>query len=503
MATIFFNITKHFKKVLCYVSFISVFANIKAQTNLLLNPSFEQYTTCPNNTHIQGILNSKPDDWYKPDYRGAVYLNICQNLPPNFGIPYNGFGGKPSYQYPRTGDAYLGLDYLNSGYQNYIQIELLDSFTKYKKYYAEYYVNLSNASKYGCNNIGMLFTNNMVYADTINKSLLLANPQILSYGNPIVTDTLGWVKISGIFTAQGGEQYLTLGNFKSQANTQTKNIQPTGYDGSGYYVDDVAVYNLDSLCLKADAGNDITIQQGDSAFIGSYTNGIDSLLWLENGITKRDSTRPGFYVHPSSTTFYVLHQTVNGCFSSDTVFVNVLLPLNFIKYNVISRNEKSIENIWTTANEINVSHFNIQRSTDSKDFITIGKVAAQNKISNEYTFYDLPPVEGLGVVYYRIESIDFDGRKQYSITRTLNLKPQTLNSVVIFPNPATIAINITSQQNIQQIKLINQLGQTLKQLNNINTKYRTIDIEQFSKGIYVIQITTSNGEIKTQKIVLY
>ncbi|MFY7964847.1 MAG: T9SS type A sorting domain-containing protein [Chitinophagaceae bacterium] len=476
-----------------------MFVSVKAQTNLVPNPSFEQYTTCPTATRAD-----KPDYWFKPDLRGAAYCNACSSSP-YVGVPYNLPVGDTGFQYARTGSAYIGMFYLNgANLRNYYEVQLWDSLRQGQYYYAECFVSLQNPFRRACNNQSMLFTKNAVYVDTANAvALLPANPQITNYGNPIIKDTQNWVRVSGIFKAQGGEQYLTLGNFKNDANTAFSIVKPTGYYGAGYYVDDVAVYALDSFCLKADAGKDITIQQGDSAFIGSYTNGIDSLKWYANGTSLIDSLRPGFYVHPNSTTLYVLHQIVNGCFSSDTVYVNVLLPLEFISYNLVSSlqdKKQSIENIWQTVNEINVSHFNIQHCTNGKDFSIIGNVKAQNKITNDYTFIDETPNEGLN--YYRIQSVDFDGRQQYTETKTIKYKPQVINGISIYPNPATTNINITSQQFIQQIKLINQLGQTLQQFNNLNTKNKTINIEQFSKGVYVVQIVTSNGEIKTQKIVI-
>ncbi len=196
--------------VLCRVTFLICFfiahkATAQQQNNLVPNSSFEEYTNCPDNNNLYNILNSKPDYWYKPDRRGAGYLNVCTNNQPLDGIPYNRLNGHISYQYPKTGVAYFAMYYANNvNYLDYIQVKLLDSLKQNKRYYAEYYVSLVNTVNWGCNNIAMLFTNNMMYADTINKSLLLANPQIVDYGNPIVTDTMGWVKISGIFTAQGG-----------------------------------------------------------------------------------------------------------------------------------------------------------------------------------------------------------------------------------------------------------------------------------------------------------
>jgi hypothetical protein len=499
MASIF-RIQKHsIFRVLLLLIILSCNCSTFGQTNLVPNPSFEQYTICPT-----GIKGNKPDYWYMPDKRGAGYFNSCSNSIYS-GVPYNLPAGDTSFQYARTGNGYIGMFYLNAGgnLRNYYQVKLLDSLKQGKKYYAECFVNLGNPFRRACNNQSMLFTVDAVYVDTANAiAILPANPQITNYGNPIIKDTQNWVRVSGIFKAQGGEQYLTLGSFKNDANTAFSIVKPTGYYGAGYYVDDVAVYGLDSFCIKADAGNNITIQQGDSAFIGSYTNGIDSLLWLENGSTKKDSTRPGFYVHPSSTTFYVLQQIINGCFSSDTVYINVLLPLKFISYNIVSSllgTKQSVENTWSTANEINVSHFNIQRSTNAKDFTTIGKVKAQNNLTNEYSFTDETPNEGLN--YYKIESVDFDGRKQYSETRILNFKPQTLNGISIFPNPAKDFVTIESKDIIKQIKVINQVGQIVYS-NTVNRTSYTLNLTLFSNGLYIVQTTKTNGETSTQKLII-
>jgi hypothetical protein len=120
---------------------------------------------------------------------------------------------------------YLNAPGTNS--RNYFAVKLLDSLKTSKCYYAECFVNLGNCWQLACNNQAMLFTNNPVYVDTANSlQILPATPQVQ---NPyIVTDTLNWVKIAGVFTAQGGEQYLTLGNFKYDNQTNFTLVNPSG-----------------------------------------------------------------------------------------------------------------------------------------------------------------------------------------------------------------------------------------------------------------------------------
>jgi putative lipoic acid-binding regulatory protein len=418
-------------------------------------------------------------------------------------------GGGINYQVPKTGDAYIVMFYYNQNGNNYMQVKLNDSLKKGKKYYGEYYVSLLNTLRKGCNNIAMLFTKNAVYVDTNSvtyPSLLQANPQIISYGNPIVTDTMGWVKISGIFTAQGGEQYLTLGNFKLASQTQFKQIAPfgTGYNGAAYYVDDVAVYNLDSFNLKADAGRDTTITVGDSVFVGSYTNGLDTLQWQnQNTSTVINTQAPGFWVKPLTHTCYVLTQTVNGYTSSDTVCVTVNpLPLTMVNYQLLMVNEKQVMNKWQTANETNVSHYQIQRSTNSGNFETIGTVAAKNFASNEYSFVDELKVKDQlhKTLYYRIVGVDKDGKKTYSIIKQITIQPQTQNKVFIFPNPAKDYINIVGKD-IKEIKLLNTLGQVIQQVS-VKNEQAKLDVKDLSKGMYMLNIVTTKGGIINEKIII-
>jgi hypothetical protein len=185
--------------------------------------------------------------------------------------------------------------------RQYIANKLSDSLKANRCYYVEFWVNLPNPMRFACNNLGGLLTKTAVYVDTFNTpfGVLPANPQIVNYGNPIISDTLNWVKVSSIYTAQGGEQYITIGNFKYASQTNYITVNPNGYFGACYYVDDVSVIPLDSLTLKADAGTDKNITLGDSTFIGSYTNGIDTLKWINQNTTLAiDSTRPGFWVKP-------------------------------------------------------------------------------------------------------------------------------------------------------------------------------------------------------------
>ncbi len=517
----FFNQQRAFRPLL--VVLFLMFCNFilaQNQYNLVPNWSFENYTVCPSNLGIA----SPPPPWHLTTNKyGGVYMNAC-STDPKFTVPVNTWGAF-SYQYAHTGNGYLGGDFLHNPGINfgrtYIQTKLIDSLKNNRRYYVEFYVSLTNSSQYACNNVAMGLSKNAIWQDTLVNSwgVLSFNAQVYNYGNPVITDTMNWVKISAVYIAQGGEQFLTFGNFKKDNQTNYITVYPSvNTNRTSYYLDDVSVIPLDSFNLKADAGRDTTIHIGDSAFIGSLTNGIDSIKWqiLNTNVTI-DSIRPGFWVHPLANTCYVVTQTVNGFTSSDTVCVNVLpLPLKFTNYELRFMNGSGqfpsnggvrggfVENLWHTANEVNVSHFYVQRSLNGKDFTTIGKVKANGASYNEYSFIDnslLSTVDSRPLTYYyRIVSVDRDGKTSFSNVKeiTINNQQQTIS---IYPNPAKNYINVVGK-NLKKIQLLDCFGRVVLQVDH-PTERQIIDTRQLSKGMYFINIThTQTGKLQIQKLVI-
>lgn len=354
-----------------------------AQYNLVRNYSFEDSVVCPS----PPLYNPLPSPWVQPStWQVGAFVHKC-STDTGSSVPSHNFGGRKSFQYPKTGNGFAAIGIIagSSSYRYYLQQKLKDSLMRNKYYYIEFWSSLGNPMKYACNNVAALLTKNKVSAQ--NLGVINSIPQIVNWGNPIISDTMNWVKVSSIFKAIGGEQYITLGNFFDYNNTVVSTFNVSGVESSEYYIDDVSVIPLDSFNLKADAGKDSLINAGDSVFIGSYTNGIDTLKWVNQNTTLAiDSTRPGFWVKPTSNTCYILTQTVNNFTSSDTVCISVRpLPLKFLEFSIFP-SFGGVRGGFTTANEINVSHFNIQFSENGKDFYTIEKLAAKNQSFNHYEY---------------------------------------------------------------------------------------------------------------------
>ena len=219
-----------------------------AQVNLVPNPSFEIFDTCPNFNILpyRSIYYAEP--WvqpYLPD-NSTDYFNSCNFDTLNLGVPYNYFG----VQIPRTGNAYAGF---SSGYvspannlREYLEVELNDSLVLGKKYCVSFFVSFANLSATSIDGFGVYFSNILLSYSSPPQGLLNLTPQVSNPTGVILSDTLNWIEIYGEFYAAGGEKYLTIGNFKNDAATNyIRNTYGTKLY-SYYYIDDVSVYLCDS-----------------------------------------------------------------------------------------------------------------------------------------------------------------------------------------------------------------------------------------------------------------
>ncbi len=221
--------------------------SLSGQMNLVPNPSFEQYTVCPDNG---GQINyasfwSNPTPYASPDY-----FNSCGMF--GYGTPNINFG----YENGRTGNAYAGIvtyvgcpgnppGCVNS--REYIQVQLTDTLQSGVKYCVCFYVSLADSAQFSAGNIGAYFSNTMLVIP--NDSVIPVVPQI--YNDPLVnplTNKNGWTMVMDSFIASGGETFLIIGNFNYDNSTVTQNVSGANWCNYSFYlIDDVLVTPCDSL----------------------------------------------------------------------------------------------------------------------------------------------------------------------------------------------------------------------------------------------------------------
>ncbi len=110
------------------------------------------------------------------------------------------------------------------------------------------------------------------------------------------------------------------------------------------------------------------------------------------------------------------------------------LPLELLSFTTTPKS-KTIQLDWTSNNEINFAGYELQRSTDGKNFDKIAWIESKaNPLSTEsYIYIDQTVRSGI-VYYYRLKMIDTDGSFVYSPTRSARLE-EVWGNPFLYPNP--------------------------------------------------------------------
>ena len=279
----------------------------------MTNPSFENYSLCPDNENQLEYATG----WINPNNATPDYLNACSFL---MNVP-GSWGGR--FQYAHSGVAYAGFfaySFEVSNGREYIQTQLLSPLISNKCYLFTLYLNNINDANYGVNKLGCYFSNNQI-SQSGSSYLLNYIPQI--YSNRIIADTLNWVAIRGIYIANGGEQYITVGEFFSDSEIDTLRAFPGISNSAYYFIDDVSLLPIDSINIPAFAGNDTSITLNDSAFIGQEIINLNCNWYVGGNLIA--SNISGLFVKPTTTTTYIVEQNLCGNITYDTVIVKVNL----------------------------------------------------------------------------------------------------------------------------------------------------------------------------------
>jgi hypothetical protein len=213
--------------------------------NLVRNPGFEEYTACPNafsQLHYASAWIAATDG--TPDYFHSCSTN-------SFSVPNNFWGYQPAH----GGNGYAGA-YLwkkgNTVVREYIEGLLKSPLDQGHTYHFEMFVNLVDSTGYTTNSIGAYFSDTLV---SINNSYdrLPFTPQIQHTGAKF--DKINWTRVSGDFIANGGEQYVIIGNFNTNANTNADTVagRSSYWDISYVLIDDVSLACKD--CTPAGVTN--------------------------------------------------------------------------------------------------------------------------------------------------------------------------------------------------------------------------------------------------------
>ncbi|HXB39964.1 MAG TPA: VWA domain-containing protein [Bacteroidia bacterium] len=220
-----------------------------SQENLVPNPSFEE--TIPH-AIIKGFA-------YKTKGRQIVkgWWQPTDGSPEFFNSEHSTLSLNQPVHNARTGKGRVGIlvdDIDDPATQNnwdpkeYVQTQLIKPLERGKIYSVNFFIVLDKRSPYATT-IGACFSKTEITNES-GRLYIDEIPQVVARGIDTIANNTGWSLVHGYYKAEGGEQFLTIGNFGNEHPMSLARMKIFFYredvmsDEAYYYLDDVSVYEV-------------------------------------------------------------------------------------------------------------------------------------------------------------------------------------------------------------------------------------------------------------------
>ncbi len=275
--------------------------------------------------------------------------------------------------------------------------------------------------------------------------------------------------------------------------------------------------------LEIKVGNTVyfrvtTPESGDKASTSALGGASDNVNKLtEYTTTDVELTLPVQTVSIQNLTFTVVSNTGSASGANDdfgisgvsllrqTIVQTTPTPvtLNYFKGNV---EDKNVKLNWETSEELNFSHYEIERSEDGKSYSKIDEVTAKGAYS-VYAYTDRVNNATSGNVYYRLKAVDTDGTFEYSSVVKLSVNKGTSVEASAYPNPFKdrLSVNITTDEDQDMTLALYSLdGRQVMVQQASATKGSNVvmvnQLDNLAAGMYVLNVKYGE-EVKSIRLV--
>lgn len=155
------------------------------------------------------------------------------------------------------------------------------------------------------------------------------------------------------------------------------------------------------------------------------------------------------------------------------------LSIQILSFEIKNANNNLIIS-WTTSSEVNNDNFEIESSLNGDKWIEIERVKGAGNSSNLKHYSSIISNPPLGISYYRLKQIDFDGKISYSDVISNEFKYPVDNEA--FPNPTTGIIHFTNKTT-DYIYISSLNGEIIR---IVQPEDNTVDLSDDKNGCYFV-----------------
>jgi hypothetical protein len=181
-----------------------------------------------------------------------------------------------------------------------------------------------------------------------------------------------------------------------------------------------------------------------------------------------------------------------------TQLFGATLPVDLVYFR--AENKENIELTWATASEENFDYFSVQRSYDAVHFEEIAQVKGAGFSTSIRNYQYNHQEEKTGSVYFRIQSIDFDGYTE--IFEMISVYNEKHSETTVYPNPVTTGqFNINNMENFETFRVINHQGNEVMN-GRLNDGFNQVNLNNsLPAGFYILVLSNQQDTEQIRLII--
>jgi len=213
---------------------------------------------------------------------------------------------------------------------------------------------------------------------------------------------------------------------------------------------------------------------------------------------------------PQTSDFYTMESGEHQPNIDIGLILGGSLPVDYLEFKGRNNGDHNLIQ-WTTSNEVNNSHFEVERQLGTGQFIKVGRVEGAGTVSatRDYSFADFDITEP-GLYYYRLRQLDYNGNADLSgVTAIVVKDPNRASGIGIYPNPVADELNLELTAGQMSGEITVQIFDTAGKLvmsekidagNSADYIQHSMNMARLSEGVYNMSVQLTNETLHKQFI---
>lgn len=314
-----------------------------------------------------------------------------------------------------------------------------------------------------------------------------------------------------------GQRYAPanfIGYYDSVAPSRVDTACPTGFvDSAGYIkngtpwiwtgngtfaAQSIHTVDIDDVCnpINGIRGADDDEQVNPVKHAGlSIHHRIGGFIFTVYTEDVAGSAKDSGFSSSKTSTNTIITSTLNGFTISGS------LPVTWLAFE-LNEYQGATRIGWSTASELNNSHFEVEKLGDNGDFFKIGEVMGAGHAS-DIRHYEFLDQNGCNFerYYYRIKQVDFDGNYRYS--GVLSFRSEYEKDVTIYPNPMNQIGQFCFGNDVLKGGIFDPAGRIVQEFDSIRKDACVVlKTEGWQAGIYFIKVIFENRSVYINRFVV-